>query len=56
VDIWLLVFNGYKVPKITPTDPDEKKLMSCNANSRHVILGRFKPTIASKVMSCNKTK
>jgi hypothetical protein len=56
VDIWLSVVNGYKVPKTTPTDPNEKKLMSCNSKARHVILSGLTPTISSKVMSCNTTK
>ena len=53
VDIWLSFFNGYKVPKTTPIDPNEKKSMSCNAKARHVSLGGLTPTIASKVMSYN---
>jgi hypothetical protein len=56
VDIWLSVVNGYKVPKNTPTDPDEKKLMSCNSKARHVIISGLTPTISSKVMGCNTTK
>jgi hypothetical protein len=56
VDIWLLVVNGYKVPKTTPTDPDEKKLMRCDANTWHIILGGLTPAIASKVMNCSTTK
>ena len=56
VDIWFLVVNGYKVPKITPTDPDEKKLMSCNSKARHVIISGLIPTVSSKVMVCNTAK
>jgi hypothetical protein len=56
VDIWLSIFNGYKVPKTTHTDPVEKKLMSFNAKSRHVILGGLTPIVAIKVMSCSTAK
>jgi hypothetical protein len=38
VDIWLSVVNGYEIPEDAPTDPNEKKLMSCDSKSRHVIL------------------
>jgi hypothetical protein len=56
VGIWLSVFNGYKVPKNTPTDPDEKKLMRCNSKPRHVIISGLTPTVSSKVMSWSTTK
>jgi hypothetical protein len=56
VDIWYSVVNGYVIPNNAPTDPNEKKLMSCNSKSRHVILGALAPTIASKVMGCNTAK
>ena len=57
VDIWYLVVNGYIViPKNVLTFPNEKKLMSCNSKSIHVILGALEPTIASKVMGCNTAK
>jgi hypothetical protein len=56
VDIWYLVVNGYVIPNNAPTDPNEKKLMSCNSKSRHVILAALAPTIASKVMGCNTAK
>jgi hypothetical protein len=56
VDIWISFFNGYKVPKTTPTDPDENKSMRCNAKAGHVIIGRLTPNIASKVMSYNSAK
>ena len=50
VDIWYSVVNGYVIPNNSPTDPNEKKLMSCNSKDKHVILGALAPTIASKVM------
>jgi hypothetical protein len=56
VDIWYSVVNGYVIPKNAPTDPNEKKLMSCNSKSIHVILGALAPTIARKVMGCNTSK
>ena len=56
VDIWYSVVNGYVIPKNAPTDPNEKKLMSCNSKVRHVILGALAPTIASKVIGYNTTK
>jgi hypothetical protein len=56
VDIYLSIVNGYKVPKNTPTNPGEKKLMSCNSRARHVIISGLTPTISSKVMGCNTTK
>ena len=56
VDIWYSVLNGYVIPKNAPTDPNEKKLMSFNSKSRHVILGELAPTIASKVMGYNIAK
>jgi hypothetical protein len=56
VDIWYSVLNGYVIPKNSPTDPNEKNLMSCNSKSRHVILGALAPTIANKVMGCNTAK
>jgi hypothetical protein len=56
VDIWYLVVNGYVIPNNAPTDPNEKKLMSCNSKSRHVILVALSPTIARKVMVCNTAK
>jgi hypothetical protein len=56
VDIWYSVANGYVIPNNSPTDPNEKKLMSCNSKDKHVILGSLAPTIASKLMGCNTTK
>jgi hypothetical protein len=56
VDIWYSVVNGYVIPNNAPTDPNEKKLMSCNSKSKHVIQGSLTPTIASKVMGCNTAK
>jgi hypothetical protein len=56
VDIWYSVVNGYVIPNNAPTDPNEKKLMSCNSKARHVILEALAPTIASKVMGCNTAK
>jgi hypothetical protein len=56
VDIWYSVVNGYVIPNNAPTDPNEKKLMSCNSKARHVILASLTPTIASKVMGCNTAK
>jgi hypothetical protein len=56
VDIWYSVVNGYVIPNNAPTDPNAKKLMSCNSKARHVILESLTPTIASKVMGCNTAK
>jgi hypothetical protein len=56
VDIWYLVVNGYVIPNNAPTDPNEKKLMSCNSKSRHVILAALVPTIASKLMGHSTAK
>jgi hypothetical protein len=56
VDIWYSVVNDYVIPNNDPTDPNEKKLMSCNSKARHVILGALAPTIASKVMGCITAK
>jgi uncharacterized lipoprotein YehR (DUF1307 family) len=56
VDIWYLVVNSYVIPNNVPTDPNEKKLMSCNSKSIHVILAALAPTIASKVMGYNTAK
>jgi uncharacterized protein YihD (DUF1040 family) len=56
VEIWYSVVNGYVIQNNAPTDPNEKKLMSCNSKSRHVILGELAPTIARKVMGCNTVK
>jgi hypothetical protein len=56
VDIWYSVVNGYVIPNNPPIDPNEKKLMSCNSKSRHVILSALAPTIARKVMGYNNSK
>jgi uncharacterized lipoprotein YehR (DUF1307 family) len=56
VDIWYSVVNGYVIPNNAPADPNEKKLMSFNSKSIHVILEALAPTIASKVMGCNTAK
>jgi hypothetical protein len=56
VDIWYSVVNGYVIPNTAPTDPNEKKLMSCNSKDRHVILAALAQTIASKVMGYNTAK
>jgi hypothetical protein len=56
VDIFFSVVNGYVIPNNAPTDPNEKKLMSCNSKYKHVILAALAPTIASKVMGCNTAK
>jgi hypothetical protein len=56
VDIWYSIVNGYVIPNNAPTDPNEKKLMSCNSKSRHVILVALEPTIAIKVMGCSIAK
>jgi hypothetical protein len=56
VDIWYSVVNGYVIPNHAPTDPNEKKLMSCNSKARHVIIASLAPTIASKVMGCSTAK
>jgi hypothetical protein len=56
VDIWYSIVNGYVIPNNAPTDPNEKKLMSCNSKTRHVILGDLAPTIDIKVMGCSTTK
>jgi hypothetical protein len=32
VVIWYSFVNGYVIPKNAPTDPNEKKLMSCIQN------------------------
>jgi hypothetical protein len=56
VDIWLSVVNGYEVPKNTPTNPDEKKLMSCNSKVVHVIISGLTPIVSNKVMGCSTTK
>jgi hypothetical protein len=54
--IWYSVVNGYVIPNNAPTDPIEKKFMSCNSKVRHVILGALTPTIVIKVMGCNTSK
>jgi len=36
LDVWLFVEKGYKVPKATPTDLDEIKLMIINTMEKHV--------------------
>jgi hypothetical protein len=56
IDIWYSVVNGYVIPNNAPTDPNEKKLMSCNSKDIHVIIGALAPTIASKVMGRNNAK
>jgi hypothetical protein len=56
VDIWYSVVNGYVIPNNAPTDPNEKKFMSCNSKAIHVILRALSPIIASKVMGCSTTK
>jgi hypothetical protein len=56
VDIWYLVVNGYVIPNNAPTDPNEKKVMSCNSKARHIILEALAPTIASKLMGCSTAK
>jgi hypothetical protein len=56
VDIWYSVVNGYVIPNNSPTNPNEKKLMSCNSKAKHVILGALAPTISSKVMGWNTSK
>jgi hypothetical protein len=49
VEIWYSVVNGYVIRNNAPTDPNEKKLMSCNSKYRHVILGELAPTIVKEV-------
>ena len=56
VDIWYSVVNGYAIPNNAPTDPNEKKIMSCDSKARHVILATLALTIASKVMGCSTAK
>jgi hypothetical protein len=56
VDIWYSIVNVYVIQNNAPTDPNEKKLMSCNSKSRHVIIESLAPTIASKVMGYNTAK
>jgi hypothetical protein len=56
VDIWYSIVNGYVIPNNAPTDPNEKKLVSCNSKARHVIIEPLEPTIASKVMGCSTAK
>jgi hypothetical protein len=56
LDIWYSVVNGYVIPNNAPTDPNEKKLMSCNSKSRHVILAALALIIASKVMGYSTAK
>jgi hypothetical protein len=56
VDIWYSVVNGYVIPNNAPTDPNEKKLMSCNSKDRHVILAALAPNIARKLMGCRTSK
>jgi hypothetical protein len=50
VDIWYSFVNGYVIPKNAPIDPNEKKLMSSNSKSIHVILGELAQTISIKEM------
>ena len=56
MDIWYSIVNGYVIPNNAPTDLNEKKLMSCNSKSRHVIIEALAPTIARKVMGCGTAK
>jgi hypothetical protein len=56
VDICYSVVNGYVIPNNAPTDPNEKKLMSCNSKSKHIVLRVFPPTIARIVMGCSIAK
>jgi hypothetical protein len=56
VDIWYSVVNGHVIPNNAPTDPNEKKLMSCNSKSRHVIIGALAPTISRKLMGSSTSK
>lgn len=51
VDVWLSIINGYKVPKNTPIDPDEKNLFSYNSKSLYMIIGGLSRTIKSKLMT-----
>ena len=50
------VVNGYVIPNNAPTNPNEKKLMSCNSKARHVILATLAATISSKVMGYSTAK
>jgi hypothetical protein len=50
VDICYSIVNGYVIPNNYPTDPNKKKLMSCNSKAKHVILVVLAPTIAIEVM------
>jgi hypothetical protein len=56
VDIFLSVFNCYKVPKNTLIDLDENNLLSCNSKDWHAIIIGLRPTVSSKVMGCHTTK
>jgi hypothetical protein len=56
LDIWYSVVTSYVIPYNAPTDPNEKKIMSCNSKDIHVILGALVATISIKVMGCNTTK
>jgi hypothetical protein len=56
VDIRYSIINGYVIQNNSPTDPNEKKLMSCNSKARHVILATLEPTIARKLMGCSTAK
>jgi hypothetical protein len=56
VDIWYSIVNGYVIPNNAPTDPNEKKLMSCTSKAKHFILAALAPTIARKLMGCKTAK
>jgi hypothetical protein len=56
VYIWYSVLNGYLIPNNDPTNPNDKKLMSCNSKARHVVLAALAPTISRKVIGCSTTK
>ena len=56
IEIWQSIVNGYKAPKIIPTNADE--LVQYNNNSKAInhLLGAIDEFVFNKVMKCPSTK
>ena len=56
IEIWQSIENGYKVPKIVPTNADELVQYNNNSKARNHLLGARDEFVFNKVMNCPSAK
>ena len=56
MEVWALVEEGYDVPKVTPTESEERKKYCEHAKDLNTLQAGVRKMILAKVLTCTSAK